>query len=425
MIGNANCVLGKGGVVIAVGIRGGRTEVLHIVLRVGVGVGTKGRERKSGFLRLESEGIHFDLVEEVFAALLAGEEIVNPGDEGVAAEFEGVAAGIEAESFGKLGAVFASGAGEQVRAANAVDNVGNLDKRVTGVGIGLAKIPRELGAEMADEPRGQAGSERGGTGFGGDGFFAGVGDGVVGDGAGGIEKDVVRSPVAGGVEAQGELVARSEIDIELGVRGIADLRGGKGTGKRGEVSGSGEDKGLIAGFIIAGRLGSGAGLGLDDHGAVKEFDDIGDVEIVLIESAEEEDFVFLDRTAERGSALLLAAVRLEGHHGIGRAEAAVADVVEAGAVPVVGAGFGDNVDDGAAGASLFRAVGVRGDAEFLDDFVGELVRRTVKAASLGEEGVVEVAAIDEETVLKSAQATERKITVGGGGEAARILRDAG
>src|SRR5208337_323666 len=222
-----------------------------------------------------------------------------------------------------------------------------------------------------------------------------------------------------------ELVARSEIDIEFGVGGIADLRGGKGSSKRGEMSRCGEDEGLIAGFIITGRVGSDTGLGLDRHGAIEEFDDIGDADVMLIETAEEEDFIFPDGPGERGSALLLAAMGLEGHHRIGGAKSAVANVIETGAVPVVGAGLGDNVDDGAAGASLLRAVGIGGDAELLDDFVGELVGGAVKTASLGEEGVVEVAAIDEEAVLKSAQAAERKIAISGGGERARILRDAG
>ena len=113
----------------------------------------------------------------------------------------------------------------------------------------------------------------------------------------------------------------------------------------------------------------------DLHGAVEELDYVGNVEEVLIEAGEEEDFVFLDGTAEGGCALLLDAVRVESrsfrgdvrawpssgrlhwrnpqvHKGIGRAaEAAVADVIQAGAVPVIGAGLGDDVDDGAAGAS--------------------------------------------------------------------------
>ncbi len=68
-------------------------------------------------------------IEEIFAALLAGEEIVDPCDQGIAAELEGMAAGIEAESFGKLGAVFARGAGELVGASDAVDDVGDFDQQ--------------------------------------------------------------------------------------------------------------------------------------------------------------------------------------------------------------------------------------------------------------------------------------------------------
>ena len=66
-----------------------------------------------------------------------------------------------------------------------------------------------------------------------------------------------------------------------------------------------------------------------------------------------------------------------------------------------------------------------GDAEFLHDFGGELVGSAITSASLGEESVVVVAAIDEEGVLKSANAAEGEIAIGGGSQAARILGDAG
>ena len=122
-------------------------------MRHAVSVGAQRGERQSGFLRFEGEGIDFDDVEKIFAALLAGKEIVDPGEKGVAAELERVAAGIEAEGFGKLGAVLASGAGKKIGASDAVDDVGNFDQRVAGVGVGLAQIARELGAQMADEAR--------------------------------------------------------------------------------------------------------------------------------------------------------------------------------------------------------------------------------------------------------------------------------
>ena len=150
MIGDADGVLGEGGVVVAVGVGAGWAEVLEIVVRDLVGIGAEGSEWESGFLRLEGEGIDLDFVEEIFAALLTGKIVVNPGDEGVAAEFEGVAAGIEAEGFGQLGAVFAGGAGEQIGASDAVDDVGDFDEGVAGVGVGLAKVAGKLGAEMAD-----------------------------------------------------------------------------------------------------------------------------------------------------------------------------------------------------------------------------------------------------------------------------------
>src|SRR5580698_5139895 len=121
-----------------------------------MGVGPERSQRESSFLRFEGEGIDLDFVEEIFAALLAREEVIDPCNEGVAAEFEGMAAGIEAESFGELGTVFAGGAREQVGAPDTVDDVRNLNERVGGVGIGLPEIAGELRAEMADEARSEA-----------------------------------------------------------------------------------------------------------------------------------------------------------------------------------------------------------------------------------------------------------------------------
>src|SRR5271157_4399455 len=112
MIGDANSVLRESGVVVAVGMRGICAEALQIIFRDSVGVGTERSQREPGFHGLEGEGIDLDNVEEILAALLAGVKIINPGDERVAAELERMAAGIEAQCLGKLGAVFARGAGE-------------------------------------------------------------------------------------------------------------------------------------------------------------------------------------------------------------------------------------------------------------------------------------------------------------------------
>ena len=148
MVGEAHGVLGEGSVVIAVGVRSGSAEVLNVVVGNLVGVGAERGERKSSFHGLESEGIHFDFVEEVFAVLLAGKKIVDPGEERIAAEFEGMAEGL-----GKLGAMFARGAGKQVGTADAVHEVVDFDESVVGVGVGLAEVARKLGAEMTDDPR--------------------------------------------------------------------------------------------------------------------------------------------------------------------------------------------------------------------------------------------------------------------------------
>ena len=69
---------------------------------------------------------------------------------------ERMVTGIEAEGFSKLGAVFARGAGEQVGASDAVDDIRDFDQSVAGVGVGLAKIAGELGAQMADESWGDS-----------------------------------------------------------------------------------------------------------------------------------------------------------------------------------------------------------------------------------------------------------------------------
>ena len=154
MIGDTDGVLSEGGVVVGVGMGGGLAKTLEIVFGDGVRIGAEGAERKSGFHRFESEGIDFDGIEEVLATLLAGEEVVDPGEKRVAAELEGMAAGIEAESFGKVEAVLASGAGEQVGTADGVHDGGDLDEGVGGVGVGLLQVAGELGTEVADQARG-------------------------------------------------------------------------------------------------------------------------------------------------------------------------------------------------------------------------------------------------------------------------------
>lgn len=172
------------------------------------------------------KGLTLIRVEEVFAALLAGEEIVDPGEQSVTSELPGIAAAFQAHSLSEVQAMLEGLAREKVGASHAVEDVGNLYQHVAGIAVGLLAIAGELGAEMADPARGESGGQRKRSGFGGNEFLTIVADGVVGDGAGGIEKDVVGAPVTYGAQSQRELTPGSEIDIKLGIGGIADLCSG-------------------------------------------------------------------------------------------------------------------------------------------------------------------------------------------------------
>src|SRR5579863_2603430 len=201
MIGKADGVLSEGGIVVGIGMGRGLAKILEIVMRDGVSVGTKGAEWKSGLLRFEGEGVHFNRIEKIFATLLAGEKVINPGEKRVAAKFQGMVAGIETEGLGEVETMLAGSAGEDVGTTNSVHDGWDFDESGGGVGVGLLQVTGELSAKMADETRGKAAGEGGSGGLGGDSFFTVIGDGVVGERTGGIEEDVVRSPVAGCVEA--------------------------------------------------------------------------------------------------------------------------------------------------------------------------------------------------------------------------------
>ena len=149
VVGDADGVLRESGVLISVGMRSGAAEVLQIVVRDFVGVRAQGAQRESGFHGLEGEGIDLDGIEKIFAALLAGEKIVDPSEEAVAAELPCIAAAFVADRFGEVQAMLAGLAGKKVGASYAVEDVKNFNQHVVSV-VGLLKVAGELGAEMAD-----------------------------------------------------------------------------------------------------------------------------------------------------------------------------------------------------------------------------------------------------------------------------------
>ena len=105
---------------------------------------SKCHARVHGF---EGPGIDLDVVEVELAAEHRWEGIVGPGEQGVAAEFPGVAPGFKAQRVGEVKAVLARVARENRRAANAIQDVIETRARGGGVGERLLQIPGKLGAQ--------------------------------------------------------------------------------------------------------------------------------------------------------------------------------------------------------------------------------------------------------------------------------------
>lgn len=182
---------------------------------------------------------------------------------------------------------------QDIRAPDPVEDRGNLHQHIGGVAIGLLLIAGELRTEMADQARRDAGGQREVHAFSGDVFLSVITDGIVGDRTGWIEEHVIRSPIASGVHAQGELVAWIKVDIELRIGRISDLCRRIFPCQGRKLGSSGKDQGLVGSFVIAGAIRPGLWLWNDARAAIQKFDDIRHVKDVLIESREEEDLILL------------------------------------------------------------------------------------------------------------------------------------
>src|SRR5262249_48323714 len=94
------------------------------------------------------------------------------------------------------------------------------------------------------------------------------------------------------------------------------------------------------------------------------------VQTIALETAEEEDAILGDRSAERAAELILLERRF-GQSGGGvevvrRVELVAAQVLEGSAVEEIAARLGDDADLAAAAGAEFRGIGARLDAELLD-----------------------------------------------------------
>ncbi len=119
-----------------------------------------------------------------------------------------------------------------------------------------------------------------------------------------------------------------------------------------------------------------------------------DVPVALV-VGEGEELVRRQRSTQRGPELVLLQLGLGlggGREEVAGLERVAAIELPGPAVPLIGAGLGDDVDDGARVASVLRAVGVGEDLELLDRVRG----RTQHEA--GVEGVVVGRAVEEEVV---------------------------
>ena len=147
------------------------------------------------------------------------------------------------------------------------------------------------------------------------------------------------------------------------------------------------------------------------------------MEDVLIESSKEKCAVAFDGAAQGKSELLLLIVRLEIHERMLGRHGAVLKEIEIGSVQPIGTRFGDHVHHRTPGAPQVGAISVRGDAELLHHFVGELIGRAIAAAGLSEKGVVVVAAVHQIAGLVAADTAKGQVPIRTGGQPARVLRN--
>src|SRR5262249_2212606 len=126
----------------------------------------------------------------------------------------------------------------------------NLGERLGGVGERLLQIAGELRAQVADEAVREAAGKGDRAALGGDIFFAIVTYGVRRERAGRIEKNVVRAPIAGGIQAGRELITRVDRDINLEKSGVTQEFGWIVSGETIELPCRGEYQRLIRRLVI-------------------------------------------------------------------------------------------------------------------------------------------------------------------------------
>ena len=94
-----------------------------------MGVGAQGREFQTGFRRLEGERIYLDGIEQVLSAAERGKEVVDPGEQHIAAKLPGVSFAFHTRGLGQMQPVRPGLAGKNRCASEALDNAENFRQR--------------------------------------------------------------------------------------------------------------------------------------------------------------------------------------------------------------------------------------------------------------------------------------------------------
>src|SRR5881409_3199845 len=115
-----------------------------------VRVGAQRRELESRQLWFEGKRIDFDGIENVLTSEQRWEIVVNPGEQSIAAEFQGVALALKTESLGQMQAVLASPPRQDRRTAKTISYAVDFRERVIRIAGGTLQIVGELRTKVAE-----------------------------------------------------------------------------------------------------------------------------------------------------------------------------------------------------------------------------------------------------------------------------------
>src|SRR5438552_2613345 len=105
-------------------------KALQIVMRHLVRIGAQRREFQAAFHGFEGERVHLYRIEDIFTTECRREEVVNPGEQRVAAEFPGVALAIETDGFSEMRAMLAGLTRQDGRSAEPINDPRNALDRI-------------------------------------------------------------------------------------------------------------------------------------------------------------------------------------------------------------------------------------------------------------------------------------------------------